>query len=131
MSKRKSLPQIDDLINPASQHSPPPPPLPQTPKENKKSNIQDDKNSSRQKTKNSSGRKKKAPKEKKEQLTIYLDSDIAYRLDSSQLKLRRLTGKKGFATSRSAIIERAIILALNDLDANGIHSNLASLISRD
>ena len=117
MSKRKSLPQIDDLINPSSQHSPSPPPFPpQTkPQENKQSSLQV---------------VKKAEKPKKEQMTIYVDSEMSFRLEAAQLQLRRITGKKGYATSRSAIVELALQMALNDLEANGANSTLASLIVR-
>lgn len=61
--------------------------------------------------------------------TTYLSQEIADRLDLAQIKLRKLTGKRGHDVSRSAIIEAALTVALDDLDTYEDGSRLVNLMS--
>ncbi len=61
--------------------------------------------------------------------TTYLSQEIADRLDMAQIKLRRLTGKRGHDLSRSAIIEAALRIALDELDAQSDNSTIVALMS--
>ena len=61
--------------------------------------------------------------------TIYFSQDLTERLDIAQVKLRKFTGKRGHDLSRSAIIEAALTLALNELDAQKEASSLAVMMA--
>lgn len=61
--------------------------------------------------------------------TTYLSQEIADRLDMAQIRLRRLTGKRGHDLSRSAIIEAALTLALDELESAENESKLALLMA--
>lgn len=66
--------------------------------------------------------------EKKVKVTYYLAANVVDRLDLAQVKLRPLTGKRGHELSKSAIVEAALRLALEELEELGEDSQLVSLI---
>lgn len=67
-------------------------------------------------------------KEEKVKVSFYIDSTLAERLGYAQVRLKSLTGKKGHRVSRSAIIETALAVLLEDLDERQNDSLLAKNI---
>lgn len=68
-----------------------------------------------------------APAGEKVKNTYYFSPDTAFDLDSVQLELRRLTGKR---LSKSEVIEAAMILAFQDWRERGEQSEIAILLSK-
>lgn len=64
----------------------------------------------------------------KVKVAFYIDAGVAQRFDYAQVRLKSLTGKKGHQVSRSAIIETALSLLLDDLEEHGVDSLLVKHI---
>jgi hypothetical protein len=65
---------------------------------------------------------KETPKVKN---TYYFQQETSDRLDLLQVRLRQLTGEK---LSKSEVIEAALLLALDDFDANRDQSDIATIL---
>ena len=77
-----------------------------------------------------SHRDSKTAKEKGEEKvknTYYLTQETDARLEMARVILRRITGEK---LSKSEIIEAALVIALNELDARNEESYIAVLLSK-
>lgn len=115
--KRKGTPNLDDLLNPATAQSLTPPKVESVPKVEK----------SIKKQKYQSAKIDEA-KTSKQHISAYLSTDLILDLDAAQVSIKRLTGLKGHAVSRSALIEAALKMALNDLDAHQGNSVFISMM---
>ncbi|HSH04737.1 MAG TPA: hypothetical protein VLL52_19655 [Anaerolineae bacterium] len=73
---------------------------------------------------------KEPEKAKPIKVTIYLDPEVADRIDEAQLRLKRITGKRGHDVSKSIIVETALRLAFEDLEEAGEESLLAVAMKR-
>lgn len=60
--------------------------------------------------------------------TLYFSPEVTQRLDEAQISLKQLTGLRGHALSRSAIVESALIMALDNLERDEENSSLVSLL---
>ncbi|MGB1250709.1 MAG: hypothetical protein ACPG8W_08875 [Candidatus Promineifilaceae bacterium] len=114
MSKRKSLPQIDDLINPSSQHPPA-----STPREADKPKTI--------KTEKPNNGKAKIDKSK---VTLYIPTDMAERLDFATAQARVFTRGSRFKASKSEVAEVLLTYALNEMDNYGKDSQVIRLLER-
>lgn len=68
---------------------------------------------------------KKASKRKSKAATFYFDPDLLERLEITWLGLRRELG----SVTKSAIVEAALVAALEDLDKSGTASKFTSMIA--
>lgn len=68
------------------------------------------------------------PKRKDERLTVYIKPSIYQRLDYIQLELKQITGRKGYAISKSTIVESALIELLNEYDRSPENSKLVEYV---
>ena len=68
------------------------------------------------------------PEEEKLRATIYFSPGMAERLDEAIPQLKRLTGLRGHAVSRSAVVEAALIVALDDMEQREDRSGLVNLL---
>ena len=68
---------------------------------------------------------KQAPKRKSKAATFYFDPALLDRLELTWLDLRRELG----SVSKSAIVEAALVAALDDLDKSGTASKLTSILA--
>ena len=66
---------------------------------------------------------------KKEKSTFSLDADVKEKLEDGWMKLRRML--KGHNISKSAIVEEAIKLVLEDLKKNKEASKIYKILARD
>lgn len=72
------------------------------------------------------------PTEAKAKATFYINQDILYELEAAQLQLRRLSpmaNKKEL--SKSAIVEAALQIVLDEMKTNASHSQLALYFGRE
>lgn len=69
-----------------------------------------------------------AQEEEKLRATIYFSPGMAERLDEALPQLKRLTGLRGHAVSRSAVVEAALIVALDDMEQREERSGLVNLL---
>lgn len=111
--KRKGTPSLDDLLNPATAQTirQQDAPLPQK-------SIKPQKNKD----------VKKAEASTKQHISAYLNTELILDLDAAQVNIKRLTGLKGHSVSRSALIEAALRMALNDLNAHQENSTFVSIL---
>ena len=86
------------------------------------------KDKSKDANKSTSEQVHREPEEPKTRLTVYVEAPIGDRLDSLRLELKKMTGKKGYALSKSHITEVALRMALKDFDAHGEDSYLANAV---
>lgn len=70
--------------------------------------------------------KPQSDKVSKQRVNVYVDSKLPIRLDRAQITLKLLTGLRGHAVSQSQIVEAALEMALDNLDAHGQQSELTS-----
>lgn len=66
--------------------------------------------------------------ETKYRATIYFTQEMAERLDEALPQIKRLTGLRGHAVSRSAVVEAALVVALDELDQREERSGLVNLL---
>lgn len=65
-------------------------------------------------------------------VTVYLSEDVAYSLDEAKATLRRLLKPESkHSVSKSIIVEKALALALRELQEQGIKSPLARAIDEE
>lgn len=113
--KRKGTPNLDDLLNPATAQS------------IRASATESVEGKSIKAQKNESAKAVDRPNQK-QHISAYLSTDLILDLDAAQVQIKRLTGLKGHAVSRSALIEAALKMALNDLDAHQGNSVFISMM---
>lgn len=106
MAKKRGEVQGDPIFSKVSNESPPP-------------------SNSKQVNKQPSA---PVPKRKDERLTVYIKPSLYQRLDYIQLELKQITGRKGYAISKSTIVEAALIELLNEFDKNQKESKLVDYV---
>jgi hypothetical protein len=65
----------------------------------------------------------------KARITVYVPDDLANQLEEVRLRVKRLTGRKGYAVSRSALAEAALAMLIDDFEANQEYSYLAEWVT--
>jgi hypothetical protein len=65
----------------------------------------------------------------KTRITIYVDEQIADRLAEARLMVKRMTGKSGYAVTRSAFVEAALAMMLEDFDTKGDYSFIVEWVN--
>jgi hypothetical protein len=65
----------------------------------------------------------------KARITVYVPDELANQLEEARLQVKRLTGRKGYAVSRSALAEAAITMLIDDFEANREYSYLAEWVN--
>jgi hypothetical protein len=102
----------------------------------KPANQQDSKASSRQAVRPAKRQavktlRQRLASEDKVKVTLYLSPETAYALDGAKLELRRLVKPDNLKdVTKSSITEAAIVLALQDLEAKGNKSALATELAK-
>lgn len=87
-----------------------------------------------EKEQSTKSKKEKSPKvqssndPEKQRLSSYVDVSLILDLEAAQNRVKRITGLKGHSVSRSALVEAALKMALNDLEAHGENSVFISLL---
>ncbi len=112
--KRKGTPNLDDLLNPATA---------QTIRQQ-----QDDPSPTKRTKTQKHQNAEKTEERPKQHISAYLNTDLILDLDIAQVNIKRLTGLKGHSVSRSALIEAALRMALNDLEAHQEKSTFVSMM---
>lgn len=62
---------------------------------------------------------------KKLPTSFRLDEDLLFRLEGSYFELRKITRTRGYEISRAKMVEYALAQIMDDLDENGIDSDVA------
>ena len=116
MSRRVSLPAVDDLFRPTAE--------PAEPRDPEDEGRAEDSASERR-----SGRKKPSGRVRHdEKMTVYVTSDELLDLEHARLLLRRT---HGLAVDRGRLVREAIAMVLADFDAHGDDSALVRRLTEE